>query len=588
MSNASQFCGSAITAHRSNHTCVISPQSPSHRIIRLLLFVITLSMTITVAAQTQLGPDIELEMSQLASNATVALSSDGNRLAVGARNNDDNGSRSGQVQVFRWSGTAWLQLGANINGEAAGDLSGESVALSSDGNRVAIGAPGNKGNGVESGHVRIYKWSGTVWSQLGSDINGEAAGDLSGSSVALSSDGNRVAIGATGNDDAAVDAGHVRVYQWSGTGWKQLGADINGEAGGDYFGRSIALSSDGNRLAVGASWSSINEDNAGYVRIYQWSGTAWKPLGPSIDGQAAGDFLGNSVSLTSDGNRLAVSAMAYGYRDGAGIVRTYRWMGTSWEQIGFDIEGESSGDRSGRSVSLSSSGNRLAIGASHNSANGESSGQVRLYQWTGTDWLQMGSDIDGDSAYDFFGVNVSLSADGNRVASATGNANTVAESPSLVRVYDLSMFVNPFKINAGLTDAWYNPDTSGQGFFIAVYPDLEVVSLAWFTYDTELPPPGAVANLGDPGHRWLTAVGPILGNQAVMDIEMTSGGLFDTPTEITRTDPPGSDGTITLTFDGCNAGTVEYDIPSINRQGIIPIRRVANDKVIDCEQRNSN
>jgi len=324
------------------------------------------------------------------------------------------------------------------------------------------------------------------------------------------------------------------------------------------------------------------------VRIYQWSGTGWKALGPSIDGQTASDFFGNAVSLTSDGNRLAVSAIAYGYRDGAGIVRTYRWTGTSWEQIGFDIEGESSGDRSGRSVSLSSSGNRLAIGASHNSDNGVSSGQVRLYHWTGTDWTQMGSDIDGDSAYDFFGVNVSLSADGNRVASSTGNANTLAENPSLVRVYDLSMFVNPFKINAGLTDAWYNPDTSGQGFFISVYPDLEVVSLAWFTYDTELPPPGAVANLGDPGHRWLTAVGPILGNQAVMDIEMTSGGLFDTPTVITRTDPPGSDGTITLTFDGCNAGTVEYDIPSINRQGIIPIRRVANDKVMDCEQRNSN
>jgi hypothetical protein len=140
-----------------------------------------------------------------------------------------------------------------------------------------------------------------------------------------------------------------------------------------------------------------------------------------------------------------------------------------------------------------------------------------------------------------------------------------------------------FQINAGLNDAWYNPVTDGQGFFITVFPDLNAVSLAWFTYDTELPDSNAIANLGDAGHRWLTAVGPIVGNQAIMEIEMTSGGLFDTATLIDRTDPPGSDGTIILTFTSCNSATVEYDIPSINRQGIVPIQRVADDNVVVCE-----
>jgi len=140
-----------------------------------------------------------------------------------------------------------------------------------------------------------------------------------------------------------------------------------------------------------------------------------------------------------------------------------------------------------------------------------------------------------------------------------------------------------FRINAGLNDAWYLPDTSGQGFFITVFPDLGYVSLAWFTYDTELPPINATANLGDPGHRWLTAVGPIDGNNVLMNVELTSGGVFDTATEITRTDPPGSDGEITLTFDSCNSGTVEYDIPSINRQGMVPIQRVAGDNIVLCE-----
>jgi len=145
-----------------------------------------------------------------------------------------------------------------------------------------------------------------------------------------------------------------------------------------------------------------------------------------------------------------------------------------------------------------------------------------------------------------------------------------------------------FSINAGLNDAWYNPDTSGQGFFITVFPDLGYVSMAWFTYDTELPPMDATANLGDPGHRWLTAVGPINGNQVLMNIELTSGGIFDTATEISRTNPPGSDGTILLTFDSCSSATVEYDISSINRQGIVPIQRVANDNIALCEALNTD
>ena len=149
------------------------------------------------------------------------------------------------------------------------------------------------------------------------------------------------------------------------------------------------------------------------------------------------------------------------------------------------------------------------------------------------------------------------------------------------------MEMSGFQINAGLNDAWFNPDTDGQGFFITVFPELDAASLAWFTYDTELPPGDSQANLGDPGHRWLTATGPILGNQVQMDIEIASGGLFDESTDVQRTDPPGSDGTIKLTFTSCNSGTVEYDIPSINKRGTVPIQRIASDNIALCEALNS-
>ena len=84
-----------------------------------------------------------------------------------------------------------------------------------------------------AGHVRVYEYSGGSWSQLGADIDGEAAGDSSGYSVSLSSDGTIVAIGATGNDATDPNGGHVRVYEYSGGSWSQLGADIDGEAAGD-------------------------------------------------------------------------------------------------------------------------------------------------------------------------------------------------------------------------------------------------------------------------------------------------------------------------------------------------------------------
>ena len=99
------------------------------------------------------------------------------------------------------------------------DYSGHSVSLiHSDGTIVAIGAMGNDGNGSSAGHVRVYQYANDTWTQMGSDIDGEAAGDNSGSSVSLSNDGTILAIGALFNDGNGQYSGHVRVFQWNGTG----------------------------------------------------------------------------------------------------------------------------------------------------------------------------------------------------------------------------------------------------------------------------------------------------------------------------------------------------------------------------------
>jgi cyclophilin family peptidyl-prolyl cis-trans isomerase len=135
-------------------------------------------------------------------------------------------------------------------------------------------------------------------------------------------------------------------------------------------------------------------------------------------------------------------------------------------------------------------------------------------------------------------------------------------------------------INQGMSDSWYSPATNGQGFFIIVWPQIGQIFLAWFTYDTERPPAGVTAQLGEPGHRWLTAQGTYSGSTAVLDVFVSKGGVFDSASP-----PPAStkDGTMILEFSDCKSGTISYEIPSVDRQAEIAIQRVALDNVALCE-----
>jgi hypothetical protein len=359
----------------------------------------------------QLGQDIDGEAAVDYSGYSVDLSSSGNRVAIGAIYN----AGTGHVRVYDLSGNSWIQVGQDIDGEASGDNSGWSVSLSSDGSRVAIGASGNAGTASYAGHVRVYELSGNTWTKVGQDIDGEAAGDESGRSVSLSSDGSRVAIGAIYNDGTASNAGHVRVYDLSGNSWTQVGQDIDGEAARDESGWSVSLSSDGSRVAIGAIYNTAS--NTGHVRVYELSGNTWTKVGQDIDGEAANDESGYSVSLSSDGSRVAIGAYGNaGTASYAGHVRVYELSGNTWTKVGQDIDGEAAGDESGRSVSLSSDGSRVAIGARNNHGSAPGSGHVRVYDLIGNTWTQVGLDIDGEAMYDVSGHSVSMSSDGSRVA----------------------------------------------------------------------------------------------------------------------------------------------------------------------------
>jgi len=357
----------------------------------------------------------------------VSLSVDGSRLAVGAEANDGSGSNSGHVRVFDWDAGAgaWAQVGPDIDGTAAGDRFGVSVNLSADGSRLAVGGTRNDGNGTDAGHVRVFDWdaSSSLWVQAGLDIYGEAAGDRFGEAVSLSADGLRLAAGATLNSGTGLTEGHVRVFDWNAGAWVQAGADINGEGSGDRFGGAVSLSSDGLRLAVGASANDDNGADAGHVRVFDWDGVAWVQAGADINGEGSGDQFGTSVSLSADGLRLAVGALANdGNGTDAGHVRVLDWNAGSstWVQLGADIDGEAEGDHFGEALSLSADGLRLAVGATLNDGSDANSGQVRVYEWDAGAgaWVQISQDIDGEAGNDWFGGkgSVSLSRDGSRLA----------------------------------------------------------------------------------------------------------------------------------------------------------------------------
>ena len=208
---------------------------------------------------------------------------------------------------------------------------------------------------------------------MGGGINGSAAHDFSGSAVSMSQDGLRVAIGSSLSDGTdKKNAGHVRVFGWksASSSWDQVGADIDGASALDQFGRAISLSDDGDLVAVGAPfWS---DDEKGRVSAFSLKdGVKWAEYGGSLQGDLNWYWFGWKLSMSTVENnpRLAVAA----FKDGAsgrktGIVRVHRYLDEAerWAQFAEDIEEVNIGDEAGFSVDLSDDGTYLAVGSAFN------------------------------------------------------------------------------------------------------------------------------------------------------------------------------------------------------------------------------
>ena len=397
----------------------------------------------------QLGQDIAGRDSLESSGRSVSLSADGNRMAVGAPGFGGGIAEEspGYVGVYEWSEKSWVQLGENIIGEQAGEWSGWSVSLSADGHRVAIGAPWNRGadgQSSASGLVRIYEWSGKNWVQIGRDINDAPRNgrDRIGWNVALGAGGTRVAIGSYRPDRTTNSLSGVRIYEQSGNSWNQLGETLMWDTIGGWARFNVSLSIDGSRVAIGAPHSvgSAVGRTDGEVRIYEWSENRnrWRQIGEAIGGVELGGRnapeSGAGVCLSADGNRVAVGVRGT-YQTGPGHLRIYEWSGSRWLQIGEDIDGEPN-EAYGLSVSLSASGNRVATGGTGNGAG-------RVYEWSGNEWVQLGQGVEGEALEDellsvFRNSNfLSLCANGDRIAIGGWKIDGVGPTAGRTRVYSI-------------------------------------------------------------------------------------------------------------------------------------------------------
>jgi Flp pilus assembly pilin Flp len=369
---------------------------------------------------------------------SVSLSANGQIMAIGAPKRDVGGSVDiGIARVYQNVNGTWTQIGSDIVGEAAGDQFGTSVSLNTDGTILAVGANLNDGvNGTNSGHVRVYQNINGTWTKIGQDIDGEAGGDQSGISVSLNGDGTVVAIGAhlnrvnTGN----LYVGHCRIFRNISGTWTQIGSDIDSPYPNDqyqYGAQSVSLSKDGTIVVIGTPRNNNTVGGlAGLVRVYQDINGTWTQVGQDVYGEGANDQFGQSVSLNANGTIFAAGGINNNGVNGAGAghVRVYQNINGTWTKIGQDIDGEAAGDMFGWSVSLNWAGTIVAAGSYWNSGGGLRSGHVRIYENVNGTWTKLGQDLDGTGNYHYMGWSVSLNSSGYIVAQGADGAGYVRVS----------------------------------------------------------------------------------------------------------------------------------------------------------------
>ncbi len=341
-----------------------------------------------------------------------------------------------EVLVYAWNGVDWVERGNPITGpgDSWNSQTGHSLSLSDDGDVLAVGNPYYTSNGVtHAGEARVYAWTGTEYTQRGGDLPifigpsfYQTAQDRFGYRVSLSGDGTIVAVGVHGAGSPSY--AQVHVYKWTGgPEWLPYGAMDNhpyaslvrGDTAheDDDILRDMRLARDGTTLVVG--WAAGGGyKRYGEVRVYDAIPiadpyqVAWTQRGDSILaedflGSGSGEMNGYAVAVSDNGNIVATGspyAAVTGVNNGwagTGIARVFKWSGTAWVQMGSTIHGSTTPRAHQWDYQYAYFGEGLAMNGNGDvlmvgaPAYSSYKGKIQAYTWNGASWAAYGDPIYG-------------------------------------------------------------------------------------------------------------------------------------------------------------------------------------------------
>jgi|SaaInl5LU_22_DNA_1037371.scaffolds.fasta_scaffold07156_2 hypothetical protein len=352
---------------------------------------------------------------------SVAISSDGNTAIVGARGEDTTASDAGSAYIFtRDSNGTWTQQQIQSSNPAQSDRFGYSVAISSGGNTAIVAATHEDVGGDDTGSVYIFKRdSNGTWAQQTDILRASDAGiyDKFGYSLAISSDENTIIVGTPyerGTSDTAYSTGSVYIFTFSNGIWSQQQIRESNAGANHRFGESVAISSNGNTVIVGAC-----DVGLAYIYTRDSNGNWGQPdVTLQASGEQTSDQFGRSVAISSDGNTAIVGAYLEdtAYTDAGSAYIFTRDSNGDWAQQA-KINASNGGDLDifGYSVAISSDGNTAIVGAPYyEETGGTNTGSAYIFtRDSNGDWdeQQIQSSNGGDN--DNFGQSVAISPDGN-------------------------------------------------------------------------------------------------------------------------------------------------------------------------------
>jgi hypothetical protein len=373
---------------------------------------------------------------------SVSNSSDGNRIIVGAYLEDVGGSASGAAYIFTRSGTTWSQEQKIYATDRAGsDYFGWSVDISADGTYAIVGARLEDAGGTDAGAAYIFSRSGTTWTQEAKIIASNAgASDYFGYAVSIDSDGDTAIVGAPNEDTGGGDAGSAYIFTRSGTTWTQEAKIVaSDDQASDYFGMDVSISNDGNTAVLGAPNEDTTASNAGSVYIFTRSGSTWSQEAKIQASDAQGsDFFGKYVRVSGDGDNIISGAyLEDEAADGAGAAYIFTRSGTTWSQEAKLTASDGAAfDYFGISVGISSDGDTAIVGAAYEDTVPNDSGAAYVFTRSGTTWTEqdqlLASNAGGN---DKFGVAVAMSGDGSTAIVGANEEDTTASNAGSVYVF---------------------------------------------------------------------------------------------------------------------------------------------------------